>query len=168
MDKRVIEFRGKSVDNGEWVYGHLCFWAKAVENKLFEKYMPPLSDEYLFYEIIQTPILKFGKVVGLSWERVVKETVGQFTGLTDKNGTKIFEGDIVRNERGISTVVFGKIGYDSSQNGLTGFALEDWYSERIDAYELNYYFNFIEVEVIGNIHEKGGNFHETKRFIEGV
>ena len=80
--------------------------------------------------------------------------IEQFTGLYDKNGKEIWEGDLVKDEHdNIEEIVFGKIGYDNSFNGLTGFSFKSRYMDYNDAYELWYYDNVSDYEVIGNIHE---------------
>ena len=73
--KREILFRGKRTDNGEWVYGNLID-SDSIVGKIVD-----FDGEYFIPEF---------------WYKVDTETVGQFTGLTDNNGNKIFDGDIVR------------------------------------------------------------------------
>ena len=129
---REILFHGKRADSGEWVEGDLL-QIKYYNKPIIEcKIMP------------QTPVS--------SAYPVLSETVGQFTGLTDKNGVRIFEGDICRFKR-FNDVHVGKIIFNET---TASFVMK--YQSIVGAYGEKATHKMLlsvcdDIEVIGNIHD---------------
>ena len=131
--KREIKFKAKKVDNNEWVYGCLLI------NKTTDSYRI-VSD----FALCKSDVFTEDSLTHCSGEfnNVRKQTVCQFTGLKDKNGTEIYENDIIEDFKGFNYVV--KI-----EDGM-------WWGEIIqnDTKSLGLEPLFFDQEiVIGNIHD---------------
>ena len=153
--EREILFRGKSLDKGEWVEGN---------------YSIMLSG--------RVAIQPIGRIVAYE---VLPETVGQFTGLLDKNDNKIFEGDIIKFTNGrLLDVRFNR---ETLQWELTDVGVPDWEVNHLhntlplSELEVETCYGEMTSEIVGNIHdnpellkeeipsEKYKEFYEKKKAI---
>lgn len=139
---REIKFRGKCKEGGFWVYGNIiqesyaggCVWILAPQNAV------PFDDD-----------------LGYHFVEVFRETIGQFTGLTDKDGRDIYEGDVVKweyakraiNDEGfyvktgeVEGVFFEEVKYEAGYYHLGGY--DPLNREEIEE------FGYV---VCGNIHD---------------
>lgn len=133
---REILFRGKRKSNREWIEG------SAINTQYDVK-----GNKHIYIGVFKTsegyPLMKF-----IEWFEVIPETVGQYTGLTDKNGKKIFEGDIVIDK--YSKEKFGFVGMVIYNPTLTQYQI---YSDKQPDYVVNLGSRKDSVKIIGNIHE---------------
>jgi uncharacterized phage protein (TIGR01671 family) len=112
---RKMKFRGKRINNGEWVYGYYLYLKFSNTHFILEK----STDEF---------------------REVDPATLGQYTGLNDKNGKEIYEGDIARYKQ---YVVWGKLSEHTGEVKITPLN-----GVMVDSVSIGR-----DYEVIGNIYE---------------
>lgn len=158
---REILFRGKRVDNGEWVEGSFL--------RDGEAHMPVRQEGLSFSDCYIVPktehdnvrtYLTQGILLNTVAYHIIPDSVGQYTGLKDMSGKRIFEGDVV----GVHYELDGECGYDMA---VVCFALGGWMlkwhdAEFIDSDAALFEWCKERLLLFGNIHDnpelmEGGN-----------
>ena len=138
---REVIFRGKRADNGEWIEGSLLGidWC----------------DKPSTYSIApNTPVSVFYSVI--------PETVGQFTGLTDKNGKRIFEGDILKST--IKIIDYADVGFSISHYDEEDIGIVEW---RKDGFMIAHKSGTWARSFYGSENYVIGNMHDNPDILKG-
>ena len=137
---RKILFRGKRLHDNKWIYGNFVSDCEGNPHIIEPRFFCEDGHHLQYEDNTDTPVF------------IIPETVGQYTGLTDKNGTKIFEGDICRFKR-FNDVHVGEIVFN-----VTTASFIMWYQSIVGAYGEKATHQMLlsvcdDIEVIGNIHD---------------
>ena len=142
---REILFRGKRIDNGEWVVGqyvNTCYPGNGKETGHFIVVYP---NEY---------------------HEIYTSTLCQFTGLCNKNGNKIWENDIIKYHFGenYATIKYGcyQNCFDSQKTEHVRFYV-DWSDGKCLRKDLGYWINMVDTMPVGNIFDNPELLQEERR-----
>ena len=148
---REILFRGKNTDTGRWYEGQYIHLHKTTYCFKEDYDRNPDND---IHQIVFEEMTDWGLPNRHFRADVLPETVGQYTGLTDKNGKKIFEGDIVKTNKFNEPNKKYIIKFDLQFGAFIG-------QDKYNMYFTTFDGDSDQFEVIGNIHDnpelmKGG------------
>ena len=143
MAQRIIKFRGKHIETGEWIYGSLLVWP---------------DGKAMIYDTLLTD----GNMGG---HEVIPNTISQYTGLTDKYGNGVYEGDIVKRHcRAYGLDDIGVVKYDDEKARFVLYCKERHYAKSL---------SFLKQETINDgqctieetfTYEIIGNIHDNPKF----
>ncbi len=130
MREHMGLYRGKRLDNGEWIEGSVAIF-RNVRNELYHAIIPVENGENVIQKI----------------KRVDPETVGECSGMPDKNGKLIFEGDIVEGLFLYGNIIRAEVGFRDGSFGLI------WKRGEVKEFTPFTSTCNVEYEIIGNIHD---------------
>lgn len=144
MDREIL-FRGKRIDNGEWVKGHLLIGVTGIH------YIITLHDHILGI---------------IEMYEVDPSTVGQYTGKSDMSGERAFEGDIIVPDEYTSDTATGIIRFGENRPDTSGgnhqeigFWVE-WKGAAADCWRNDLGYWLLKSRIVGNIHGGKDYQHE--------
>ena len=135
MNKEIL-FRAKRIGDGKWFEGYYCGGTE-------DKTISPCIFEYL------------GGMKGYDYHNIILDTLGQFTGLTDIHGVKIFEGDIIKQ-------------YEKTQFGdpVSDFGLVKWDNKECMLFRTSTRIGKDRLVTSRDIYEVVGNIYDNPDLLE--
>ena len=137
---REILFRGKRVDNGEWVYGDLAHSTRSANGR--KPHISWIVDGYFSNGGWLTPLTRHA---------VIDKTVGEYTDFKDRNGNEIFEGDILAIDNSCLVLAY-KLVYVIWSQGMWAI-YPTTYDLRVRPIALDLYYYNNDSRIIGNIYD---------------
>lgn len=156
---RQIKFRGKRLDNGVWEYGAYCYHIDTTPSPLG---MP--RPESIHHLILKDGFSDWNMPRSIEAVKVDPETVGQYTGLKDKNSKEIWEGDIFKEDSsGIVRSVFRVPGGLAFEDNPVSFG----YDHRAPVYPYSSIAEMQNASWLSQTCEIIGNIHDNPELLKG-